>query len=64
MTMKFKCVMSAPTKEELIKMINEYFYSDNYTITDDGKIYNTKTKRTLDYLYQVKRNRHGVYRAV
>lgn len=64
MTMKFKCVMSAPTKEELIKMINEYFYSDNYTITDDGKIYNTKTEQTLDYLYQVKRNRHGVYKAV
>lgn len=62
--MKFKCIMSAPTKEELVKMINEYFYSSNYIITDDGKIYNTKTKQTLDYLYQVKRNRHGVYRAV
>lgn len=61
MTMIFKCVMSAPTKEELIKMINEYFHSASYIITDDDLIYNTKTKRSLDCLYLEKRNRHCVY---
>lgn len=63
-TTEFKCVMSAPTKEELIKMINEYFYSDNCTITDDGEIYITKTEQALGCLYMVKNKRHCVYSIV
>ena len=33
--MKKKILASAPTKEVLEKLINEYFYSTNYIIKDD-----------------------------
>lgn len=39
---------SAGSKEDLEKMINEYFYSTNFRITDDGKIYNIKNQKFLD----------------
>ena len=35
-------IASAITKEELEKMINEYYFSNNYIITEDNKIYNMK----------------------
>ena len=41
-------ICSAESREDLQKMINEYFYSSNYVITDDGKIYNTKKETFLD----------------
>ena len=43
--MKTYCICSAPTKEELQTMINRYFYSKNYVITDDNKVYNTKLEK-------------------
>lgn len=49
---------SAGSKEVLEKMINEYYFSNNYVITDDNKIYNTKKKTYLsDVCVVVKRNR-------
>lgn len=39
---------SAGSKEDLEKMINEYFYSTNYRIAEDGKIYNIKNQKFLD----------------
>lgn len=49
--MSEKCICligSAGSKEDLEKMINEYYYSTNYRITDDGKIYNIKTQKLLE----------------
>ena len=41
--MKTSCICSASTKADLEKLINNYFLSENYVITDDNKVYNTKT---------------------
>lgn len=43
-----KLIGSAGSKEDLKKMINEYYYSTNFRITDDGKIYNIKNQEFLD----------------
>lgn len=52
-----KLICSASTKEELEKMINAYYYSKNYIITDDMKIYNTKTEKYIDNIVCVSRGR-------
>jgi len=53
--------MSADSKEDLTAMINEYYYSKNYIITDDGRIFNTAKGQTLDGLQVVqKRSRWRV----
>ena len=38
-------IASSPTKERLQKLINEFYYSQNYIITDDNKVYNTKLQK-------------------
>lgn len=51
--MKKNCILlaTAPTKERLTAMINEYFFSKNYTITDDMVIYNSaKNERLNGYI--------------
>ena len=61
--MKTKTVMSAGSKEDLAAMINEYYYSKNYIITDDNRIYNTAKEKFLDGMKVVfKRNRWRVER--
>lgn len=58
-----KCVFSAGSKEDLAAMINEYFYSKNYIITEDNRIYNTVKENYMDTLTVVfKRNRWRVER--
>ena len=58
-----KYVFSAGSKEDLTAMINEYYYSTNYIITDDNRIYNTSKKNYIDTLKVVfKRNRWKVER--
>ena len=46
--MKGNLICSAGSKEALEAMINAYFYSENYTITDDLKVYNKLKQKTLD----------------
>lgn len=61
--MKTKTVMSAASKEDLTKMINQYYYSTNYVITDDNRIYNTVKESYLDGMkVEFKRNRWSVKR--
>jgi hypothetical protein len=51
-------IASATTKEELEKMINEYYFSNNYIITEDNKIYNMKKEIYLERVQVTfKRNR-------
>ena len=58
-----KCVFSAGSKEDLDAMINEYYYSKNYIITEDNRIYNTVKENYMDTLKVVfKRNRWRVER--
>lgn len=58
-----KCVFSAGSKEDLAAMINEYYYSKNYIITEDNRIYNTVKENYMDTLKVVfKRNRWRVER--
>lgn len=56
--MKTKCVLSTNNKEDLEKMINQYFYSENYIITEDNRVYNRKTEKYLDdFIIQEKKSR-------
>lgn len=58
-----KCVFSAGSKEDLTAMINEYYYSKNYIITEDNRIYNTSKEKYIDNMKVVcKRNRWRVER--
>lgn len=41
-----KLLATAPSKEELEKIINEFYLSENYIIKEDNTIYNTKTGLT------------------
>ena len=43
-----KLIASAPNKEDFVNCINKFYYSTNYIITDDNKVYNTKTEKYLD----------------
>lgn len=37
---KYQLIASAGTKEELEKLINKFYCSENYEITEDNKLYN------------------------
>lgn len=63
--MKTKTVMSAGSKEDLTIMINQYYYSTNYIITDDNRIYNKVKNSYLDGMtVEFKRNRWSVKRII
>lgn len=63
--MKTKTVMSAGSKEDLTTMINQYYYSTNYIITDDNRIYNKVKNSYLDGMtVEFKRNRWSVKRII
>ena len=34
-------ICASPTKDNLVKLINEFYRSKHYIITDDNKVYNT-----------------------
>ena len=56
--MKTVMRFSTGSKADLEKMINEYFYSENYVITDDNRVYNSKLGKYLDdYIIQEKKPR-------
>ena len=42
-------IASAGTKEELEKMINEYYFSKNYVITDQNEVYNTVKEKSVGW---------------
>lgn len=41
-------IASAGTKEDLEKMINKYYFSTNYMITENNEVFNTKKDKVLD----------------
>jgi len=40
--------------KSITKLINEYYYSNNYEVIEDGIIHNTKTNKTLDDVKVIK----------
>jgi len=55
---KENLIGSASTKEELQSLINGWYFSENYIITDDYKVFNTKLNKYMDdvqVLYKRKR---------
>jgi len=40
-------ICSSSTKEGLLDLINEYYYSSNYIIREDASVFNTKTEKVL-----------------
>ena len=56
--MKTKCILATNNKEDLQKMLNQYFYSENYIITEDNRVYNRMTEKYLDdFIIQEKKSR-------
>jgi len=53
-------IASAPTKEKLEDMINRFFYSEYWIITEDNRLYNTKLNRYGDNFLIV--NKKGRWR--
>lgn len=57
-------ICSAPTKDNLIKLINEFYRSENYIITEDNKVYNTYLNMFIENgIIEFKKNRY-YYRIV
>ena len=48
-------IASAPTKERLLKLINEFYYTTNCIITDDNDVVNTKLNKTLGTVKETKK---------
>ena len=55
-----KCIMSAPNKQELEKMINDYYFSKDYFINDNLKIQHKVSGKILSPIIAVKNNRWQV----
>lgn len=45
---KTKTLATGINLESITKLINEYYCSNNYEVTESGEIHNTKTNKTLD----------------
>lgn len=62
---KYKVVMSAGTKEDLIGMLADFWCSSpsSVRISDDGEIYAPNGNKST-FKYRVKRGRHQVVREV
>lgn len=59
--MKRVTIMSAPTREELEQMINEYYYTTNCIISDDNtSVINKKTGKVWNKNngYEVRQTKH------
>lgn len=48
-------VATAPTKDRLLKLIKDFYYSDNILITDDNKVFNSKLNKELGIVTNTKK---------
>jgi hypothetical protein len=48
-------IATSTTKENLLKLINEYYYSTNYIITDNNEVVNTKLNKVLGFVKENKK---------
>ena len=47
-------IAKSSTKEGLLKLINEYYYTTNCIITESNEVVNTKLNKTLGMVKEVK----------
>lgn len=59
-----RVLISSASKEELIKALNNRFYSTSYSITEDGQVTWLKGEIAKDLYYRVKRGRHQITSSV
>lgn len=48
-------IAQSATKENLLKIINDYYMSQSYIITEDNKVFNTKLNKELGYIKPLKK---------
>ena len=61
--MKYKVVVSAATKEDLLKAVNDYYFTNNIVFLDNTFV-NIKTRLYYNLLYRFKNNRHQAIKEV
>lgn len=61
--MKYKVVVSAATKEDLLKAVNDYYFTNNIVFLDNTFV-NIKTRLYYNLLYRFKNNRYQAVREV
>jgi hypothetical protein len=47
-------IASAPTKERLNNLINEFYYTKNCIINEKNEVFNTKLNKKLGYVKNIK----------
>lgn len=55
--MEKRLIGSSFSKESILQMVNDYFFTKDVVLKDDNTFYNTKLDRVVGY-YEVKKNRH------
>lgn len=60
--MKTKVIMSTNNKADLEKMLNKYYYSENYYITDNLEIKNNIKTYNGFLKVRVKKGRYQIYK--
>lgn len=58
--MKSKVILSSPSKERLIKLLNTHFYSTSYSINEECLVTWKGGVLKEDLIYKVKRGRHQI----
>lgn len=58
--MKQKVLVSSPSKESLIKLLNNHFYSTSYDINEEGAVTWKEGIIKEDLIYKVKKGRHQI----
>ena len=50
---------SCNSKEKLLELVNEYFYSNNNILLDDGSVFNkTKNTKLIHFRWEHKKGRY------
>lgn len=62
--MKTKVIMSTNNKSDLEKMLNKYYYSENYYITDNLEIKNNIKAYNGFLKVRIKKDRYQIYEEV
>ena len=62
--MKIKVVISSDNKNDLEKMLNKYYYSENYYINDNLEIKNNIKEYSGILKVRIKKDKYQVYKEV
>lgn len=62
--MKTKVIISSDNKNDLEKMLNKYYYSENYYIDDNLEIKNNIKEYSDILKVRIKKGRYQIYKEV